>query len=439
MRSPLPTYLKSLRHFTDYARANSQHYFARPGKDFTRTRILHLDRIVWLSVSLLKNTLCVELDQFFSWLDTGEKSPTKSALTQARQKLLPSFFKDMFMHSVSLFYQCFKVKRWKGMRLWASDGTGFRLPQEEWLGAEFGWAFNQHAVVPSSRMLAYYDLLNQLITAVQFHANQISEAVVAMRSIEQIPSDVLLVYDRGFASHIIPFLHTRLGSNCIIRVPLGFNTSTKLFVKSGLKEQIITEELSKAARRSLKELSIDVDVKTTITYRLIRVILPDGQIEVLLTTLIDQKQFKQACFAEIYRKRWGIESCFFVLKSFFQLTNFSAYTVNNCWQDIYAHFILYNIQTALFATKQAKIKKINQQRQHNYKPNRNITVGLLKRFLVKFTLRPFTELKHWLKDFFRQMLQNMEPDRPNKNKNRTRNTALRKARHVHEKNYRPAL
>ena len=439
MRSPLPTYLKGLRHFSEHAKAHSQHYFSRPGKDFTRTRILHLERVVWLTISLLKSTLCVELDQFFSWLDAGEKSPTKSALIQARQKLLPRFFKDMFMLSVSLFYQCYKIKRWKGMRLWASDGTGFRLPEEEWLGDEFGWAFNQHGAVVSGRILACYDLLNQLITAVQFHTNQVSELVVAMRSIKQIPSDVLMVYDRGFASHIVPFLHTHFGSNCVIRLPLGFNTSTKSFVKSGLKEQIITEKLSPKARKSLRELGMDNLVRTKITYRLIRVILPNGQTEVLLTTLMDQKRFKHTYFAEVYRQRWGIESCFFVLKSFFQFANFSAYTVNNCWQDIHAHFILYNIQTALFTAKQPEIKKINQRRQHDYKPNRNITAGLLKRFLVKFALRPFKELKHWLKDFYRQMLQTLEPDRPDKSKVRAKMPNIRTARHVHEKNYRAAL
>lgn len=439
MRSPLPTYLNGLRQFPSYAKTNSQHYFARPGKDFTRTRILHLERVVWLSISLLKSTLCVELDQFFSWLGGKEKSPTKSALVQARQKLLPRFFEDMFELSVSLFYQCFKVKRWKGFRLWASDGTGLRLPEREGLGVEFGRAFNQHAAVVSTRFLACYDLLNQLLTKVTFHTNQVSEVVVAMRSIAQIPRDVLMVYDRGFASHIIPFLHTHFGSKCIIRLPLGFNASTKRFVTCGLKEQIITEKLTKTARKSLQELGLEHLAQTHITYRLIRVILPDGQIEVLLTTLLDQKRFKQACFAELYRKRWGIESCFFVLKSFFQLANFSSYIVNNCWQDIYAHFILYNIQSALFAAKQAQIKSINHRREHNYKPNRNVTVGLLKRFLVHFTLRPLTQLKHWLKDFYRQMFQSMEPDRPPKPKIRAKRRKIRTDRHGYEKNYRPAL
>lgn len=128
MQSPLRTYLDTLRLFPTIARDTPRQYFSRPGKDFTRTRVLHLERLVWLNVSLLKCSLSVELDHFFDWLGTGEASPTKSAFVQARQKILPRFYKDMFMFSVSLFYKCFKSRRWKGMRICATDGTGFRLP-----------------------------------------------------------------------------------------------------------------------------------------------------------------------------------------------------------------------------------------------------------------------------------------------------------------------
>ena len=178
MNTSLRAYLDAIRQFPEMARQTPQQYFSRPGKDFTRTRILHLDRVVWLTISLLKTTLNVELDRFFDWLGTDEKSPTKSALVQARQKLLPKFFKDMFMFGVLLYYDCFKAKRWKGMRLWAADGTGFRLPDEEWLGDEFGWHGNQHNRVPSTRLLAHYDLLNQIITAAQFHTRHVAETVV---------------------------------------------------------------------------------------------------------------------------------------------------------------------------------------------------------------------------------------------------------------------
>ena len=439
MNTSLRAYLDAIRQFPKLAMQSPQQYFRRPGKDFTRTRILHLERVAWLNITLLKSTLCVELDRFFDWLKAGEFSPTKSALVQARQKLLPKFFKDMFLFSARLFYECFKAKRWKGMRLWAADGTGFRLPDEEWLGEEFGWHGNQHNRVPSCRLLAYYDLLNQILTAAQFHTRYVAETVVAQRSIAEIPRDVCTVYDRGHASHTIPFLHQHYGSHCIIRMPVGFSNTAKAFVASGKKEQIITERLSYKSRIVLNSLGIPVNAQTTITYRLIRVILPTGEVEVLLTTLLDTKRFKRGYFSEIYRKRWGIETCFHVIKSFLELANFSAYTVNNCWQDIYAHFINYNIQTALFTAKEREIKKVNKRRQHDYKPNRNVAAGLLKRFLVKIMLRPAKELKHWIKDFYRQIIQTMEPIRPEKNKERRRRLMRGAERHIYEANYRRAL
>nr|WP_281720258.1 IS4 family transposase [Nitrosomonas nitrosa] len=439
MQSPLRKYLGALRHYPLAALSAPQHYFRRPGKDFTRTRILHLERIAWLNITLLKCTLCVELDQFFSWLNTGEHSPTKSALVQARQKLLPPFFRDFFQISVATYYHCFKIKRWKGFRLWATDGTGFRLPDEPDLGQTFGWHGNQHNRVPSARVLVCFDLLNQIITALQFHTRNTAEVVMASRSVAQIPKDVIMVYDRGYSSHIIPFLHLYYGSNCIIRMATQSSKTIQAFIKSGKNQIIITERLQLRARLTLRELGISNTFRTTITYRLIRVILPTGKTEVLLTTLTDKKRFPWAKFGEIYKKRWGIETCFFVIKSFFQLTNFSAYTPGSCWQDIYSTFILYNIQTALHQPIQKEIRQLNNQRLHNYKPNRNVSAGLLKRFLVKFTLCPASQFKEYIEDYYRQIFQTMEPIRPDKNKERRRRVLRGTERHVHEKNYRRAI
>jgi len=127
----------------------------------------------------------------------------------------------------------------------------------------------------------------------------------------------------------------------------------------------------------LSKLGISIPCEATITYRLIRIKLPTWETEVLLTTLLDKKKYHWPHFGELYRRRRGIESCFFVIKSFLQLSNFSAYTVNNCWQDIYSHFILYNLQTALHHPLGKSIKQTYAIRQHDYKPNRNVSAGLL--------------------------------------------------------------
>ena len=97
MNTSLHAYLEAMRQFPFLAKRSPQQYFRRPGKDFTRTRILHLERVAWLNITLLKCTFCVELDQFFDWLDAGQFSPTKNALVQARQRFLPmkDFFRQM--------------------------------------------------------------------------------------------------------------------------------------------------------------------------------------------------------------------------------------------------------------------------------------------------------------------------------------------------------
>ena len=80
MNLSLRAYLQGLGQFPQAAMHTPQQYFRRLGRDFTRARVLHLERVVWMVVGLLKSTLSVEIDKFFSWLGSGVVFPTKSAL-----------------------------------------------------------------------------------------------------------------------------------------------------------------------------------------------------------------------------------------------------------------------------------------------------------------------------------------------------------------------
>jgi hypothetical protein len=59
-------------------------------------------------------------------------------------------------------------------------------------------------------------------------------------------------------------------------------------------------------KKALQALGIDVNIRTTITYRLIRVELKTGEVEVLLTTLTDKKRYGHEHFGSLYNKRWGL-------------------------------------------------------------------------------------------------------------------------------------
>lgn len=439
MQSPFLKFLQLLRAFPLEALAQREKYFSKPQADFTRRRLLFIERLSWLQVSLLKKSQSVELDQFFDQLYTADFPCTKSALCQARQKLLPVFFRDFFQRTVDAFYLHFKFKTWKGFRVWATDGTGFRLPDAPDLGDTFGWHENQHNAVPSSRLICCFDVLNKVVARLVFHTRKTAEIVIASRHVSQIPKDVLMIYDRGFASQLIPFLHLHFGSDCIVRIPLERSKTVSSFVKSGKRQAIVTELLQVRTRKALSALGIHATIQTTVAYRLVRVDLPTGETEVLLTTLTDKKRYGHQHFASLYHKRWGIETAFFTIKSLFQLSSFSSIKPNLCWAEIYSHFILYNIQTASFMPLKKRIKAIDKRRTLDYQPNRNISAGLLKRYLIRFMLGDEKVLKCYILSYHRQILRTLEPLRPNKNKVRKRRLMRGAERHSHEKNYRRAF
>jgi len=419
--------------------ANSRElYFHRPGADFTRHRLLPAERTVWLVLSLLRQSLSVELGHFFQRLDMPQNIPTKSALVQARNKIRYAFFADMFHLTSDLFYHCFEALRWKAFRLWATDGSGFRLPDTDELGEEFGWHANQHSAVPSARILVHFDVLNQVVANAFFHTRYEAEPFIATWHIQTVPADVLMIYDRGYPAQVIPWLHLYFGSNCLVRLSLTHSNVVKRFVASKRRQAIVREPLNPKSKRMLRALGIPFGPREALGYRLVRVELPTGEVEVLLTTLTDQKKYPAREFGPLYHRRWGVETCFFSLKSLLQLARFSAVTVNNAWQDIYATLIGYNFLSAIHHAMRDEVEEVNARRKTPCQPNRNVGIGIFKSFIVHLFLRPRENLETEIGHLKRCLLKCLEPI---KVKDRPREPQMMRLgeRHNWEGNYRHAL
>ena len=255
-----------------------------------------------------KKSLPIELFDFFESLAINP--PTKSAFVQARDKIRPLFFQDLFRLSTKLFYRHFSVQRWNGFRIWACDGTGLRLPDEVPIGNHFGWHKNQHSTVPSTRILCFFDVLNQLIADIYLHPRQFAERAILRPLIEHIPKNVIMIYDRGFAGYAIPFLHQLYGSNCVVRLTATFNPTVVKFIQSGKRQLLVKSTMTERATRSLRKLGHKVSRNDTIQYRLIRVDLPNNEVEVLLTTLLNTRKWPASQFKQLYNLRWGGRNLF---------------------------------------------------------------------------------------------------------------------------------
>jgi hypothetical protein len=338
---------------------------------------------------------------------------------------------------VEQFYKRAPIKRFKGYRLWACDGSVVKLPDNVDTQT-IGTHKNQHLTVASVKLLCYFDVLNKMIARLWLKNKRIGKIRLVEPYIKELPKDVLSIYDRNFGAHIIIFLHRHHGSNCLIRMKKGGFHQVRNFLASGLMEMLVTETLQERAWRELRKTGLPKSKYHTLTYRLIRVELSTGEIEVLLTTLLSPA-FTVADFAWLYGKRWGVETCFDQLKNLFKAPIFSGYSALACKQDLWAVAIMFNLQTILMLAAQPLLQERCKKRKRTYQINRNVSLAGLKSALTHLFVRGWKSLLDTLSFLIHRFLESLErilvvESRPRKPKMSRLN-----ARHQTEFNYKAAI
>jgi hypothetical protein len=303
---------------------------------------------------------------------------------------------------------------------------------------------NQFKEVASIKLSCYFDILNKLLTSVAIHSKQTTDLNACLqKQVQTIPTDVICIYDRGYGSHIIPFWHDFKGSKYVIRLKTGFSNTVKKFMQGIDNEVYITEPLSEKTYKRLEEFGIRKSKMDRISYRLVKITLPTGEIEVLMTNL--DTSFTMSDLAELYRLRWGIETCFFCLKSHQMLGTFSGYSEQVILQDIWCNWLFYNLQSITNLEVNLRIEQLNQKRKNKptknkkkensgYQLNRNIGTGILRIYCFDLWEKPEKELEKVLEDMQKYYLQSLEMIKP-KQAERKRKMIRTNDRHTTELNY----
>jgi hypothetical protein len=303
---------------------------------------------------------------------------------------------------------------------------------------------NQYKEVASIKLSCYFDILNKILTSVSLHSKQTSDLNTCLqKQIQEIPKDVLAIYDRGYGSHIIPFWHDTNSSKYLIRLKIGFSNTVKKFIESNDNECFITESLSEKTYKRLEKQGIRKSKADMISYRLVKVILSTGETEILMTNL--DKNFTISDLSELYRLRWGIETAFFCLKSHQMLGIFSGYSKNIILQDIWCNLLFYNLQSITNLESNLRIEKINQKRKNKpsirkkkendgYQLNRNIGAGILRNYTFDLWEKRGKELEKLLEEIQIYYLQSLEMVKPKKAE-RKRKMIRTNDRHQTEWNY----
>jgi hypothetical protein len=152
-----------------------------------------------LLLNFRKGSLQDELDQFFETLaetDHKVQSLTPGALCRARQKLNPEALNALHHKLLTEIEQRIDLRRWRGLRILAVDGSTGRLPNTPDIERAYGRQAGSN--VPMARFSRLYDVLNGLVVMADMAPYQTSERDLAANYLSSLKPDDLVLYDRGY-------------------------------------------------------------------------------------------------------------------------------------------------------------------------------------------------------------------------------------------------
>lgn len=386
-----------------------ERYKSRPA-DFSRDRKLPFKLLVLFMLRKLYKSLALEISDFFNELAQPSGSLTKSAFTQARQKLSILFFQDLLQKFNYEFYtdNQERVRKLKSMRILAVDGSTLDLPYSSELAKTYGTHSNQYKDVRyiKGRVSVMYDLLNNMILDGVLQPFAEGEPAAAYKHLTHCNEGDLLVYDRSYASFEMVYNHREKGLHVLMRMKPSFSNQLRAFDESDAEDIVVLMKPGKNC--PLKDKAYDKDARQKV--RLVKFELGNGEQALLLTTLLDKDEFPIDSLKQIYGMRWGVETRYDVLKNVLQVECFSGYTQKAILQDFYICLFLMNMQALLSDELQEEIKVRYGHRKHEYQVNLAIAIGHLKKSVVQlFISKEPNELLIELKHSF---LQHVVPVRP---------------------------
>jgi hypothetical protein len=365
-------------------------------------------------LNFLRKSLSLEIENFTSLFKFGSSSKyAKSAFVQARKKVRPEVFDRLSQVLLNEFYNDNEpaIKLWNGFRLLAVDGTRITLPITSELKGIYGEAKNQSStVLVQARCSVIYDVLNKYVLDGVLEPIKRGERDLALNHLDHCKDSDLIIYDRGYPSYDFIYQHIKRDLGYLMRVKTSFSGLVKDFEKSRKKSVVVAIYPGKNAKLSDKDYNKNSPIKV----RLVRIELGKGNVEILMTSLLDSNLYPTGQFKKLYFKRWGVETFYDELKNKLKVEHFSGYSNQSILQDFKAALFVSNVQTLIVSEIQDELKESNQSKKYDYKINTNISYGLLKNRVVELFLYETSDGTHIVEELKSLYISHLVPIRPNR-------------------------
>jgi len=336
-------------------------------KHFHRRRKLSFERLVVFILHIvsgdtkgidIKSGLLFKMARR-SGLWTGAQPATRSAVTKARKKLHWNVLENVFSSVVGLALQHWPTDAtylWHGMSVFAIDGSKFTLPASEEIRAYFDPDAGLQNVgkghYPQALVSTAFDVFRRIPVARTVMPSNTSERKEAMAMLARMPRGChrgIVLFDRGYPSYeLILSMMENYAGHFLFRCPASSTFPAVVrFLACGADDGII-EIAPSEPYRSKQSIEARREL-TSLTVRAVRMILPNGESAVYLTDLLDSATFSREEIADLYRRRWEVETHYRNEKVHLDIETFHTRGVNGIHQELFAVAIMAVIARTLMA------------------------------------------------------------------------------------------
>ncbi|CAN7783310.1 IS4 family transposase [Cupriavidus necator] len=316
---------------------------AATGTASVRRRRLPAEQVVWLviALALYRHQSIPDVLETLDLALPNEANSfvSKSGVAQARDRLGDAPLLWLFKQSARAWITQDAARyAWKGLSLYAMDGTTFRTADSPENRLHFGaqsYAGGKVASYPQVRGVSLTAIPTHLVADIAFGCYGQNEMLYAKPLIERVPDHSLTIFDKGFLSAEILWGLRMQGQERHFLIPAKKNLQWEQL--SGSEDDcIVRMKVSPQARQKNPALP---------EYWTARAIRTNGTARVLLTSLTDRRRFKATDLIACYQRRWEIETSYRELKQTMlgaELTLRSRLP-DGVHQEIWGALIAYNL------------------------------------------------------------------------------------------------
>jgi hypothetical protein len=298
-----------------------------------------------------------------------------STFSEARKRFSSTVFKQIASAINELYEENIADKeeyKWFGRRIFAIDGSKINVPRALMKVENGDYKLPcSHAFYPQGLISCLYQLKNRIAYDFSF-VNSMNEQDEALKHIQQLKPGDVVVYDRGYLSYALLFMHKKHGIDAIFRLKSASFKAINEFISSEDRDTIKSICPTKKTFSNIKKNYPFIDKLEHYQLRLMKYYINNN--EYYIGTTILDSEISIDDFSQTYHGRWGQEEFYKSLKYHIKSIEFHGKNENFIRQEIYAGFNILSLNRILSNSVEEKFKQ-NQRGEPQYSFHRKKKVN----------------------------------------------------------------